>query len=311
MPVGRESTPNPLAGRQLNRRHEFRKDDAWLAEHRDHTETRFHLVWRGSFPVAEGVAAPLTWAVVEALVGDHPPVLLGQLDGATHWAVDVSHHERHAIDDVLDRADTGALLAGLRDSIGVLPAPQGNLLAFASGITTWHAKTRFCGVCGSPTVAQAGGHERQCDACGTTHFPRTDPAVIMLVSDGDRCLLGRQAIWPPSMYSALAGFVEPGESLEDAVAREVREEVGLEITDIRYHSSQPWPFPQSVMLGFHATYVSGDVTPAPDEIEDARWFSREELLESRAMGRRGFPFLAPPISIAGVLIAAWIDETVT
>ena len=308
MSAGRESTANPLAGRQLNRRHEFRKDDAWLLEHHDHTDTRFHLVWRNTFAVADGAAASLPLAVVEALIGDHPPVLLGELNGVTHWAIDVSHHDRTAIDDVLDGSTAGAMLAGLRDSIAILPADDSNLLAFASGITTWHAKNRFCAVCGGPTVARAGGHERHCASCGATHFPRTDPAVIMLIGDGDKCLLGRQAIWPPNMYSALAGFVEPGESLEDAVAREVREEVGLEVTDIRYHSSQPWPFPQSVMVGFHATYVSGEISPAPDEIEDARWFTRDELLESRAMGRRGFPFLAPPISIAGVLIAAWIDE---
>jgi len=307
MPAGNESPANPLAGRDLNRRHERRTDADWLAEQRTHETARFHLVWKGTFSVAETGTAPLTPHVVEDLIGDHPPVLLGTLDGLTHWVLDVSHHDRSAIEDVLPH---GAMLTGLRDSAAKLPPAEANMLAFASGITTWHARHRFCPNCGAPTTMRAGGHERHCDACGSTHFPRTDPAVIMLVTDGDRCVMGRQAIWPQGFYSALAGFVEPGESLEDAVAREVKEEVGLDITNIRYHSSQPWPFPQSVMLGFHATYAGGDIVPAPGEIEDARWFTRDELKDARAMGRRGFPVLAPNISIASVLIHSWIDGLV-
>src|SRR5262249_49094954 len=131
---------------------------------------------------------------------------------------------------------------------------EGSLLAYARGITYWHQRHRFCGVCGAPTRSRDAGHVRVClnETCKTQHFPRTDPAVIMLVHDGDRCLLGRQSVWPTGMHSTLAGFVEPGESLEEAVAREVREETAIEVTDVAYHSSQPWPFPSSVMLGFHA-----------------------------------------------------------
>jgi NAD+ diphosphatase len=144
----------------------------------------------------------------------------------------------------------------------------------------WHQRHRYCGVCGSPTLSEEAGHMRRCMSpdCKTMHFPRTDPAVIMLVSDGDRALLGRNKNFPPGMYSTLAGFVEPGESLEDAVAREVREETAIEVGQVLYHSSQPWPFPANIMLGFHAEATSSEITVDYGELEDAKWFERDWLL---------------------------------
>jgi NAD+ diphosphatase len=170
----------------------------------------------------------------------------------------------------------------------------------------WHRRHPRCSVCGEPTDAAEAGYVRICPSCGATHHPRTDPVVIMLVTDGDRVLLGRQARWPPGRYSALAGFVEPGETLEEAVAREVREEAGVEVRDPHYVSSQPWPFPSSLMLGFTAEYAGGEAATRDDELEDVRWFSRSELEVIRA-GRSDGLGLPPPIAIARRLIDGWLD----
>jgi NAD+ diphosphatase len=153
---------------------------------------------------------------------------------------------------------------------------EGSVLAYARGMIWWHSRHRFCGVCGGPTESAEAGHVRRCldAACATTHFPRTDPAVIMLVTDGERALLGRQKAWPKGQHSTLAGFVEPGECLEDAVAREVCEETGIRVEEVRYHSSQPWPFPASIMLGFTASAATTEIAVDTSELEDARWFER-------------------------------------
>jgi NAD+ diphosphatase len=194
----------------------------------------------------------------------------------------------------------------LRDLAPLLSAEEGALLCQARGLAHWHRKHRFCGVCGSPTRSAEAGHVRVCteESCGESHFPRTDPAIIVLVTDGDRCLLGRQAVWPEGRYSTVAGFVEPGESLEEAVAREVAEETGVLVGRVEYHSSQPWPFPASLMLGFTAEAESTAIT-LDDELVDARWFSRSELAEEVERGALRLP---GPISIAYRLIEDWFDR---
>jgi NAD+ diphosphatase len=167
--------------------------------------------------------------------------------------------------------------ADLRQLAGRLERQEGALLAFARAMLFWHSRHRFCGLCGTPTRSEEAGHMRRCTdpSCHTMHFPRTDPAVIMLVTDGDRALLGRNKNFPvPGMYSTLAGFVEPGESLEDAVAREVREETAIEVAAVHYHSSQPWPFPANIMLGFYAEAATTEIAVDYGELEDARWFER-------------------------------------
>jgi NAD+ diphosphatase len=166
----------------------------------------------------------------------------------------------------------------------------------------WHASHRRCPRCGEATEVVDGGWVRRCPADGSDHFPRTDPAVIVLVHDGaDRCLLGRQPTWPRGRYSTLAGFVEPGESLEQAVVREIREESSVTVGDVVYRGSQPWPFPASLMLGFEARVTDGTAAVGDDELEDVRWFSRADL-------RRGEPMLPPPASIAHWLITSWLDR---
>ncbi|HEY9549977.1 MAG TPA: NAD(+) diphosphatase, partial [Kiloniellaceae bacterium] len=192
----------------------------------------------------------------------------------------------------------------------IMRREEGALLAYARGLAHWHSRHGFCGLCGAPTASEKGGHQRRCTSadCNAVHFPRTDPAVIMLVHDGgERCLLGRQAFWTPGMHSTLAGFVEPGESLEEAVAREIWEEVGLKlpVEEVEYHSSQPWPFPSSIMLGFYARADYRQVELGPDELESARWYSRAELRNSPENETFKLPRRD---SIARRLIEDWLAE---
>ena len=186
------------------------------------------------------------------------------------------------------------------------------MLAYARAILHWHRQHRFCGVCGQPTRSEIAGHVRRCTACNVEHFPRTDPAVIMLVEHGDRCLLARQSRWPPGMVSTLAGFVEPGESLEEAVTREVREESAIVVGDVRYMGSQPWPFPCSIMLGFRATAVSTEIHLDREELAHAQWFTREEIARFKEIDFSRFEapepgnwMLPPHDSIARWLIDGW------
>jgi NAD+ diphosphatase len=190
---------------------------------------------------------------------------------------------------------------GLRDLAPMLSQAEGGMVAHAVGLLNWHRRHRFCANCGAPSEAREAGHVRECPACGTQHHPRTDPVVIMLVTDGDRALLGRQAQWPAGRYSALAGFVEPGESLEEAVAREVREEAGVRVDDVRYRSSQPWPFPTSLMLGFSARWAGGEPAVRDAELEDVGWFTREAIVD-------GDVLLPPPTAIARRLIDEWLGD---
>lgn len=196
---------------------------------------------------------------------------------------------------------------GLREAVAALPAEEAALAAYAASLLSWHRRHRFCANCGAPTDSVAGGHERRCPSCETNHFPRTDPVVIVRVVDetGDRLLLGRQASWPPARFSVLAGFVEPGETLEAAVRREIAEESGVEVTSAAYVASQPWPFPSSLMLGFHAVANGGEPRPGDGELAEVRWFSRAEV-EDAAAGRSDV-LLPPAFAISRRLIDGWLS----
>jgi NAD+ diphosphatase len=195
----------------------------------------------------------------------------------------------------------GASFEELRSVVGELAEDQAQLLIYARALVVWRSRHRHCGACGAPTVPRSAGHVLACTRCGTEFFPRIDPAVIVLVSDARRALLGRQRSWAPGRYSALAGFVEAGESLEDAVAREVAEETGVQVTRMRYFASQAWPFPASLMLGFHAHAREAPVQ-LDGELEDARWFDLEQLRGAEEA------LLPPPYTIARRLIDAWVQE---
>ena len=254
-----------------------RRDDEWLLSRRSHPQSRLLPVWRGQNLIRDAevpVAALLTLVEAQTLIAEGGTVaFLGLIGEAAHFAIDLSHRDDPPI-------LPGTRFADLRSVGALLAREEGGLLAYARGLLHWHQRHRFCGVCGSPTEPREGGHLRRCTNCGTEHYPRTDPAVIMRIEHGGRVLLGRQKQWPPGMHSVLAGFVEPGESLEDTVRREVLEEVSLPTTDVRYHSSQPWPFPASIMLGFTARALDDRIVVDNHEIEQARWYTREELKAS-------------------------------
>jgi NAD+ diphosphatase len=278
-----------------------RRDSGWIVGRFADPASLFVPVWRNQNLVVEvdggePRAAVLGWSGVAPLVGDGGAaeerigrgdiVFLGIVEERAHFALDLSPVAApldllHSPTLAASGIEAAALrFADLRQLGGRLDRREGALLALARAMLHWHQRHRFCGLCGSPTRSEEAGHVRRCTdpACNTMHFPRTDPAVIMLVTRGEAALMGRSRHFPPGMYSTLAGFVEPGESLEEAVAREVREETGVEVGAVDYHSSQPWPFPANIMLGFHAQAVTSEITVDFGELEDARWFERDWLL---------------------------------
>jgi NAD+ diphosphatase len=295
---------NVFAGSRIDRAGHRRLDEAWLAERLGDPASRFVPVWRTRNLVVTGDAAGALWldarAAAALLAEGAVPLFLG-LDGeCAHFALDLSHLEEpavRALDGAAEPADLWAIG-------GTLPRDDAAVLAHARALTTWHTRHRFCGACGAPTEAREAGHVRVCTnaACATQHFPRTDPAVIMLVTHGERCLLGRQKSWPDPVYSTLAGFVEPGESLEEAVAREVMEEVGVPLSEVVYHSSQPWPSPLSIMLGFTAAASTDRLVIDGSEIADAKWLTRDDVRNHEALGFR----LPRKHSIARHLVEDWM-----
>jgi len=288
--------PNFYAGHGLDRLAHYRRDEGWLAGRLTQPQTRLLPVWHGQSlvdPAEPGLIA-LTVARAAALVPRAREVVwLGEHRGAVHFALDLSHLPDPSVDpwhaDHLDADSINAVFQDLRTVGPLMDKADSALLAYARGMTHWHGRHQFCGVCGHRTISAEAGHTRKCTNhdCGTTHFPRTDPAVIVLIvdkgrDDEQRCLLARNRNWRhmPGMRSTLAGFVEPGESLEDTVRREMLEEVGVRIGRMAYHSSQPWPFPASIMIGFYAVAENTDLTLEDDEIEVADWYTRRQLLDS-------------------------------
>lgn len=316
--------PNYYAAPGFDRAGLRRRDLEWIRRAVTDPGSVFVPVWRSQNLViqvegGEPRAAILTVTAAAALYGDIDErfaagelVLLGVHEDRAHFALDVS-----GIEAPLEMLHSPALeaagieaaevrFADLRQLAGRLDRQEGAMLALARAMAFWHSRHRFCGVCGAPTRSEEAGYMRRCTdpACKTMHFPRTDPAVIMLVTDGDRALLGRNKNFPlPGMYSTLAGFVEPGEALEDAVAREVKEETGIEVSAVHYHSSQPWPFPANIMLGFYADAVTTAVSLDDGELADARWFEREWLLSHEDDDEFRLPRLD---SIARRLIEDWL-----
>lgn len=278
-----------LARAVVDRSADRRADDAWLAQAYDDPRTRVLRLSDGAVAVA-GDPAALDLDVRP----DAPPedrFFLGLDDEGTAFFA-----------ATLDAPDSGTY-RGLRDIGALLGDRDAGLLVHAVSLANWHATHTHCPRCGASTRPEAAGHLRRCDADGSEHYPRTDPAVIMAVVDADdRLLLGRQATWPEGRFSTLAGFVEPGESLESAVRREVAEEVGLRIGRVTYLGSQPWPFPSSLMLGFTAVAETVDVVRHDGEIAEARWYTRESMIDDVRTGRL---HVSPSISISRRLIEHW------
>ena len=283
---------NTFANAPLDRCHEYRGDDAWLAAQRIAPSSRFlGFDATACVPVQAG---RLGWLTTASVAPDAPANFLGRLGEAAIFA----------LRNPIPHPPLGnAQWLGLRAAAGVMGGAEAGLVAYAQGLGNWQTTTRYCAACGALLKLTDGGHRAVCASCGREHFPRTDPAIIVIVENGDACLLGRQAAWRPHQYSTLAGFVEPGESLADAVRREVREETSIEVIDCDFHSSQPWPFPASLMLGFTAIAAGRDIELADGELEDARWFTARDI----AAGLRDGSFRAStPHSISYRLIENWL-----
>lgn len=258
-------------------------------------------VWRHKVPASD--AGELLFSAPGELSAEAlaTAILLGEWQGQPCFAVDMGS------DDAPPRVFKDTPFQNLR-SIGALsPEDSAALAAYALAMVYWHRRHRFCGRCGGPNVVAQSGHVLNCSNpdCDTQQFPRSDPAIIVLVTHDGKALLGRKGDWPAGVYSTIAGFVEPGESLENAVRREVAEETGVGVDAVRYHSSQPWPFPASLMLGFHATASSYETRLMDDELEDVRWFSRDDIVEQLSAGALA---LSARISIAYRLIEHWFDD---
>lgn len=296
-----------FSGSAIDRVGERRADPAWVASCRADPARRAIVVTKAGVAVegaGDYVSGEASWDAAVGGTGgarlaraDVPTpddaVLLGVEDGAPLFAV------------AAPEVPAGTQAVPLRDAASLVPHADAGLASYATAILNWHRTHRFCANCGHATDVDHAGFIRACPNCGRQHHPRTDPVVIMLVTRGDELLLGRQAAWPPDRYSALAGFVEPGESLEEAVAREVDEEAGIAVTDIRYVASQPWPFPANLMLGFIATHAGGEAAVHDAELEDVRWFSRDEV--AAAARDEGALRLPPPLAIARNLIDVWLQ----
>src|SRR5262245_16590688 len=279
--------PITFTGALLDRADDRRRDPGWLEACLRDPDARALVVAESAALIGDD-GAP---ALVPPSSVDGETVLLGLLDDRPLFAVDGT-------------SSPPGPMSGLREIASGLSETDAGLVAYAVAMLNWHRRHRFCSNCGAPTESSDAGHQRRRPSCETMHFPRTDPVVIMRVIDGDRLLLGRQASWPEHRYSILAGFVEPGETLEQAVQREVLEESGLVVDTVEYIASQPWPFPTSLMLGFEARAAGGELRPDGDELADVRWFTRDEI-EDAAAGRSEI-LLPPGFSISRRLIDAWL-----
>jgi NAD+ diphosphatase len=293
--------PNFFSGPYIDRRAEEREHADWARAALEDPQT-LYLLGSGSrhlvYTQPEPRIAFLEGAMAAAAAADQSRlVLLGWFRERRCVLAEVADETRLEL-------PRHASFEELRQLAPLLTLDEAGLLAYARALSVWRARQRYCGACGAPTVPQRAGHCMRCskEGCEQEFFPRLDPAIIVLVTDGERALLGRQATWPPGRYSTIAGFVEPGESLEDAVAREVMEETGVPVTGARYESSQPWPFPGSIMLGFRARARPDSPVRVNGELEDARWFTREQI---RAGAAALLPFSH---SISRRLIVEWLEE---
>jgi len=295
-----------FGGNPLDRASERRNDGDWIAALLDDPDTRM-LALRELKPAVRRASAPaLDWQPVapyRALIDAGATlVLLGIGDGRAHFAVDASTEAG---------ADVGAV--DVRALAPVIPAGEAAILAEARSLIDWHARHGFCAQCGSPTRVESAGWVRRCPACRASHFPRTDPVVIMLAVRGERALLGRNQRRPGARFSCLAGFVEPGETLEEAVRREVREEAGIRCGRVRYLAAQPWPFPSSLMIGFLAEALTEEITVDAEELAEARWFTRDEIREMVVRAATGPDdptrvSLPAPVAIAHHICRRWSHD---
>jgi len=284
----------------MERAGHLRGEAAKMASLLSNAAARFLPVWKEMHPVDDNLR-PLHFGpeILARIDADTVTVIfLGLVEETPWFALGLPARET--------APDIAQAFAGLRDMWANVDDAQASRLVYARGMALWHQNHPHCSRCGARTVATESGHSRTCSACGHRTFPRTDPAVIMLITHGDSCLLGRKAEWRPGQFSTLAGFVEPGETIEHAVRREVAEETGVHVGAVRYMASQPWPFPASLMLGFRGEALSKAIQRDTDELEDCRWFTRDEV--RAAESGPGTLLLPHRSSISRWLIESWRDE---
>ena len=287
--------PNPYSGGALDRAAHLREDEDFLAKAATDPASRVTYVWQGKHLLNHGEAPTAHLLPVQ---GDETPALFLGL----HENIPLFAHDLSALAQAPELG--GGEFHDLRGIASLLPPGDAAILATARGMLHWHATHRFCPYCGNTLRPLRGGWVLHCDACGREQFPRTDAAVIMLITKGEKLLLGQSHRFPRELnfYSTLAGFVEPGEALEDAVRREVFEEVGVRVGEVMYHSSQPWPFPASLMLGYYGEALTEAITLQESEMRDAKWFTAADIANRHALGFE----LPPPDSIARALIEDWL-----
>lgn len=296
--------PNAFTRSPLDRAAHHRRDGAWIAAALEAPETKLAPFYKHRpFVTEEGGAVGIGWIGAHArgqiAPADAPLLFLGlDAEGAAHFAVQVG--DEGPLSGVGRFDDLRALGPRLsRDELATLGP--------AKSVFEWHARNGFCANCGAPSRIVEAGWKRECPACGAEHFPRVDPVCIMLPTRADKCLLGRQRTWPRGMHSALAGYIEPGESIEEAVARETLEEAGLRVREVKLHSTQPWPFPHSLMIGAIAEVENEDERIDPHELESARWFTRAEA-SALVAGGHADAFCPPPFAIAHQLLKSWAES---
>jgi NAD+ diphosphatase len=302
---------NTFAGNPLNRASDRRGDAEWLAEQLASSDSLGIAIWNGRPLVEKSKTggrqiAYLPARLVSELAGGGPEHLLfmGLWQDTAVFAVDLDGSS----DPVAGPLEGLGEFMDLRVISMQLPDTDAAILATAKQMFEWRRRHRHCANCGQPSEAREGGWKRVCPSCEVEHFPRTDPVVIMLAYHGERCMLGRQEIWPKGMFSALAGFLEPGESIEEACARELNEEAGLRTRNVRYHSTQPWPYPSSLMIGLIAEVEDDEGTPDQTELSEVRWFTRDEA-KALLAGEIEGTFCPQPMAIAHQLIRAWAEES--
>ena len=304
-------TTHVFAGNPLNRGERERRDEEWIRGKARDSASKFLPLWDSRVLISDTPQPELGWLNWSALAEagfDWDPLFLGLQGETAHFALDLSKNAE--VGEKLQEK-TDYRFEDARSAAEMLSTPEAGILAQGRAQINWHNRHGFCSVCGQETVVLRGGQKRVCPSCKAEHFPRVDPVIIMVVADRDRCLLGqsRGRLAAMNRYSALAGFVDQGESIEEAVAREVMEEAGIRVKNVRYHSSQPWPFPSSLMIGCHAEAATTEIAMDAEEMTDVKWFEREEVL--LALEEKSESLALPGrIAIAHHLIRAWAEKEI-
>jgi NAD+ diphosphatase len=296
-----------FSGSPLDPADRLRGDQEWLQNRLNDSRSRFLPMWQLMAFVDAPKPTSLVWlAAVDLGEVEGTAVFLGLKDDVAHFAIDVDRPEGG---EAAPYQSFGHFM-DVRTAGGILGVGESGILARARSLIDWHKRHRFCAQCGSPSQSARGGYMRQCpkDGCKAPHFPRVDPVVIMLIVKGDKCLLGRQARFPEGMYSALAGFMEPGETIEEAVRRESLEEAGIVVGDVRYLACQPWPFPSNLMIGCEAEALSEDITLDRNELELAMWVPKDVIRRALAGDETLGFHLPPPLAVAYHLVRDWAER---